>query len=156
MNKALPYLEKIFLVALIVGILLNYFEIENGGLVNISLAGLGVTFFLLAFKPMDIKPTEEEVDKEPLGFNDLLGSTIIPKVLGIGSAVAIIGILFYNLDLGNDGYKQMLGIGGSTIFMCILILTYLKISGTKNLKNAINGLFKSTPILFFIYYILFM
>lgn len=155
MNRALPYLEKIFLVALVAGLLLNYFEIENGALINISLAGLGATFFLLAFKTDDIKP-QTEAEESRLGFNDLLGAIIIPKVLGIGSAVAIIGILFYNLDLGNDGYKQMLGIGGSTILLCILILGYLKISGTKNLDNAINGLFKSVPILFFIYYIFFM
>jgi hypothetical protein len=157
MKKALPQLEKIFMAALIVGALLNYFEIENGVLINISLGGLGITFFLLAFETPDTKPpTEDATEKSPLGFKDLLGVFMIPKVLRIGSAVGIIGILLYRLDFGNDGYKQMLGIGGSTILMCILILTYLKITGTNNLDNAIKGLFKSIPILFFIYYILYL
>jgi len=156
MNKLLPYLEKILIAALLIGLLLNYFEIENAGLVNISLAGLAVTFFLNAFKPINTMPTEESEDQVPLGFSDLLGATIVPKVLGIASAVGIMGILFYNLDLGNDGYKQMLSIGGSTILLSSLILGYMKITGVKNLETPMIGVFKAIPIILTIYYILFM
>jgi len=152
MNKALPYLEKIFLIALLVGLLLSYFEIVNGGLTNISLAGLGVTFFLSAFSPLDVGSTEGE----PFGFNELLGLAIVPKVLGTSSAVGIFGILFYSLDFGNNGYIRLLTIGGSTIILCALIFGYLRITETKYFKKSIIGLFKSIPILIAIYYVLFM
>ena len=108
MNKALPFLEQSFTLALAIGLLLNYFDIDTTRLISISLAGLGVTFFMLSFKPVDIKSTDGEL----MGFKELLGIIMVPKVLGISSAIALVGILFFHLDLGNDGYKQMLTLVG--------------------------------------------
>ena len=151
MNKLLPYLERVFLASLIIGFVLRLSGNEIPMLITVSLAGLGVIFFLSAYRPLDIEPSEGE----QMGFKELLGLSIVPKVLWISTAVATIGILFYLLDLGNDGDLRMLYIGGSTIALATLILLGLKATGTKNISAVMPVLFRALPTLLVTAYILF-
>ena len=151
MNKLLPYLERVFLATLTVAFVLQLTESELPILMTISLAGLGATFFLSAYRPLDFRPTEGE----QMGFNELLGLSIIPKVLWISTAIATIGILFYTLQLDNDGYLRMLYIGGSTIITASVIMLILKAMGTKYLNATFPVFFRAMPTLLIVTYILF-
>ena len=139
MNKLLPYFEKAFLATLIIGFALQLIGTEIPILFIVSLAGLGVTFFLSAYIPLDIEPTKGQ----QMGFNELLGLTILPKVLWISTAVTTIGILFYMLQLGNDGYQRMLYIGGSTIIIATLITLILWTIGTRYLNATYPVLYRA-------------
>ncbi len=151
MKKLLPYLERVFLTGLIIGFVFSLTGIEIPYLLTISLGGLGITFFLNAYLPVGIESTE----KDKMGFNELLGLLIVPKVLWISSAIATLGILFYTLKLDNNGYMQMLYIGGSTIITPLVIMLILKAIGTKYIKFTNPAIFRAVPILFVIGYILF-
>lgn len=151
MTKLLPYLERVFLATLIVSLIFQLTGNEIPFLMTISLSGLTVTFFLNAFVPIDIKREEGE----QMGFNELLGLIILPKILGISSAVATSGILFYTLHLDNDGYQRALYIGGSTIIIASLIMLILKVTGTKHLNATFPLYFRVFPILLVAAYILF-
>ena len=110
MNKFLPLIEKVLVISLIIGFLLKFSGTNVPILLNLSLAGLGITFFLKIYLPIDIE-TEENVQPEESkisGLNELLSKYIIPKVIWIGTAIATIGILLYNLQLGNEGYLRLL------------------------------------------------
>ncbi|NQZ78677.1 MAG: hypothetical protein HRT61_21565 [Ekhidna sp.] len=150
MNKVLPYLERVFLATLLVAFVLQLTGSELPILMSLSIAGLGVTFFLSAYRPLNIEPTEDE----QMGFNELLGLSIVPKVLWISTAVATIGILLFSLQLGNDGYLRMLYIGGSTIIIASVIMLILKAMGTKYLNATFPVYFRALPTLLVIAYIL--
>ena len=139
MNKLLPYLEKAFLASLIIGFALKLFGTEIPFVFIVSLAGLGITFFMNAYIPLDIEP----IEGQQMGFNELLGLTILPKVLWISTAVTTIGFLLYTLQLGNDGYQRILYIGGSAIIISTLIMLILWAIGTKYLNATFPALFRA-------------
>ena len=58
--------------------------------------------------------------EEKFGFLDLLMTSIVPKVLGIGMAVSMMGTLFFLLEY--EGYPQMLQLGGTTIVVCYALI----------------------------------
>ena len=149
-TKNLRWAERAFLIALVIGTILVFFKIDSSVL-KVSLVGLAITFFLYAYKPLDIVRNENE----QLGFSDLLALTILPKVMWISSAVSTMGLLLYLLDLGNDGYKRMLMIGGLTIGISIVLLTIFSVSGVKNIKGIMPVLFRAIPLLLVDCYILF-
>ncbi len=151
MNKLLPYLERIFLATLAIGYILKLMENHIPILITIGLAGLGVIFFLSAFRPLEFEPTEGE----KMGFNEFLGLVTVPKILWISTAVATIGILLYTLQLGNDGYLRMLYIGSSTIAIATLILLGLKATGTKYLNATFPVFYRVFPTFLLVAYILF-
>lgn len=137
----LPLIEKIFLVALAIGTLLTLLSIDSS-VTKFSLLGLGVIFFLMAYRPIDLPAQEGET----FGFTELLAWSIVPKVMWINSAVSALGISFYLFDFGNDGYKRMLMIGGLTIGIAILMLTFFLVSGVKNLKMVTPALLRAVPL----------
>ncbi|MGL1886533.1 MAG: hypothetical protein OCD76_08470 [Reichenbachiella sp.] len=151
MNKLLPYLERVFLSTLAIGYILQLTGTGIPIIITIGLAGLGITFFLNAYKPLDLKQTESE----QMGLPKLLGMSIVPKILWISTAVATIGILFYTLELGNDGYLNMLYIGSLTIIIGSGIMLILKVIGTKHLSTSIPVFFRALPTLLVVTYILF-
>ena len=125
-TKHLPLVEKVLLTALIIGTILRIMHL--GSIVtNVSLLGLGITFFLYSYRPIDI-PRQEN---EPLGFSGLLALVIAPKVTWIGSAISALGISFYLFSFGNDGYKRLLMIGGLIIGIAIVVLAFFLVSGVK-------------------------
>ena len=151
MNKLLPYLERVFLTTLIIAVILQLTGSELPILMTLSLAGLGITFFLSAYKPLNIKAKEGE----ETGFNELLGLSIMPKILWISTSVATIGILFYTLQLGNDGYLRMLYVGGLTFIIGTVIMLILKAVGTKYLNATLPVFFRALPTMFVVAYILY-
>lgn len=150
LTKNLHWAERALLIALVLGTMLMYLKVDTGVL-SVSLIGLAVVFFLYAYKPIEIVRDE----KEQLGFSDLLAVTILPKVMWISSAISTLGLLFYLLDLGNDGYKNILMIGGLTIGIAVVLLTVFLSSGVKNLKMVTPILFRAVPLLLIDLYILF-
>lgn len=149
-TKHLPLVEKVLLTALAIGTILTVMKIDST-VTRVSLLGLGVTFFLLAYRPNDI-PRQEG---EQLGFSDLLGLMIVPKILWISSAISALGIAFYLFDFGNDGYKKMLMIGGLTISIGTLLLIVFFISGVKHIRTVVPILLRAVPLCLVDFYILF-
>ena len=149
-TKHLPLVEKVLLAALAIGTILTTMKIDST-VTRVSLLGLGVTFFLLAYRPTDI-PRQAG---EQFGFSELLGLMIVPKVLWISSAISALGIAFNLFDFGNDGYKQMLMIGGLTIGIGTLLLVVFLISGVKHIKTVIPILLRAVPLCLVDFYILF-
>ncbi|SNT40414.1 hypothetical protein SAMN05421640_3804 [Ekhidna lutea] len=152
MNRLLPYLERVFLATLAVAFILQLTGSELPILMSLSLAGLGITFFLSAYRPLDIEPEEGE---ELGDFNELLALTIIPKILWIGTSVATIGILLSTLELGNDGYVTLLYVGLITISIATMIQLGLKVTGTKYINATFPVFFRAIPTLLIVAYILF-
>ena len=149
-TKHLPLVEKVLLTALAIGTILTVMQIDST-VTRVSLLGLGVTFFLLAYRPNDI-PRQEG---EQLGFSDLLGLMIVPKVLWISSAISVLGIAFYLFDFGNDGYKKMLMIGGLTISIGTILLIVFLVSGAKHIRTVVPILLRAVPLCFVDFYLLF-
>jgi hypothetical protein len=142
--KNLPVVEKILLCALALGAILAVLDI-NFTLLRASLIGLAAIFFLLAYRPPEKEIQREE--NEPGGFSELLALTIIPKVLWISSAVSLIGIAFYFISPENEGYKQMLFIGMTTLGTALIVLAFFLVSGTKHLKTVVPILYRAVPAL---------
>lgn len=92
-TNQLPLVEKILLTALAVGVILTAMGIDST-VTRVSLFGLGVAFFLSAYRVIDIP----EAENEPYGFSALLGLTVVPKVLWISSAVSAVGISMWLSD----------------------------------------------------------
>lgn len=149
-TKHLPLVEKILLTALVIGTILRVMHIDSS-VTKVSLLGLGVTFFLLAYRPNEI-PREEN---EQLGFPDLLALTIVPKILWISSAISALGIAFYLFAFGNNGFKQLLMIGGMTIGGSTVVLLFSFAKGVKHLGTVTPILLRAIPLLLVDFYILF-
>lgn len=130
------YLERVFIFVLVLSILLTLLGVEFNLITNLSLGGLGLILFLSAFKRIDIPPpTDQKLLQEgSSGLSDLLGLTIVPKVLFMCMSFGIFGILLSRLNTGNDGYLRALSTGALGILLCILILVILKLKGTKYLE----------------------
>lgn len=150
-KKILPNLERVLLAILAFGFILQLSGMNIPVLISIGLGGLAVVFFLNGYIPVDIQQSEGE----PMGFNELLGLSIVPKILWISAAVTTIGILFYSLQIGNDSYSKMLQIGGSTIVIGTSILLALKVRGVKNINLVLPVLLRALPALIIAGYILF-
>ena len=99
--------EKFLLAGAVLALILRYTGYPVDQLLTISLSGLAMVYFLSAFSPP--KPVETEGDERKSGFIDLFFGTTLPKLAGIGSAVAIIGVLFALQHL--NGYTEMLNLG---------------------------------------------
>ena len=111
--------ERFFLVVLIAGVGLRYGGMQMMPLIYLGLVGLAITYFLFAFRVPDV-PRPENGKEEKFGFLDLLMTSIVPKVLGIGMAVSMMGTLFFLLEY--EGYPQMLQLGGTTIVVCYALI----------------------------------
>lgn len=150
MAKHLPLVEKILLAALAVGVILIVMKVDST-VARVSLFGLGVVFFLLAYRPNELPTQEGEV----FGFSHLLALTIAPKVLWISSAISAVGIALYLSDAGNDGYKNMLMIGGLTIASGATLLIIFLIMGVKHINTVIPVLVRAVPLCLVDLYMLF-
>ncbi|MBN8652598.1 MAG: hypothetical protein J0L67_14295 [Cytophagales bacterium] len=148
--KYLPWAERVFLIFLVAGAILIYFEV-NTQLLQLSVLALAIIFFLSAFKIIDIPRKEDE----QFGFLDLLAFTIAPKVLWIGSAVSLFGFFIYLLQLGHSGHERGLMSGALGIISGLLIIGVAFISGTKHLKFIVPILLRAIPVAIVDLYLLF-
>jgi hypothetical protein len=154
LSKVAPYfslLEKIFLAGLVVGLVLIFLNPANGAVIKVSLVGLAITYFLTAFKPIDI-PVQAD---ERFEFKDLLTLTILPKVMWISCAISLFGILIYTLQLPHDGHKRLLMTGGSTIVVGLIILDYAALTETKHLKYILPIALRAAPLVVMDFYLLY-
>lgn len=153
MSKHIPNLELTSLITLIIGFALQTAGLTIPVLLTIGLVGLGLTFFLNAFIPKKI----ESKEGEQLGFNELLGLSILPKVLWHGMGLATIGILLHvhKLQLGFDGYVKILYIAGLTILIASVAILVLKANGTKYMNATIPIFYRAVPVFLIVAYILF-
>lgn len=148
-TRHLPLVEKILLTTLAIGAILTLMQIYSL-VTKVSLLALGVTFFLLAYRPTEI-PTREG---EQFGLRELLALMVVPKVLWISSAISALGIAFYLFELGNDGYKKLLMIGGLTLGIGTLLLIIFFISGVRYINTVTPILLRAIPLCFLDFYLL--
>lgn len=137
----IPMVEKILLTTLLIGAILAIMHIDST-VAKFSLLGLAVAFFLLAFRPLDIP----EQENEQLGFSELLTLMNVPKVLWISSAVSALGIAFYIFGFENEGYKNMLMIGGMSIGVSVLILVVSLVRGVRHIGVVTPILLRAVPL----------
>lgn len=140
-HKYLPVLEKFFLLTLAIGLLFSYLKMGFPQVTFIALGGLGVVFFLSAYRPLDVPKEEGKL----MGFQELLAYVLLPKILWISSAVLTIGLLFHSM--GNPGSSTMLGIGSTIVIVGSLILLVFAFTGTKHLSLVIPVLYRAIPAL---------
>lgn len=142
--KYLNILERLFLVLLIVGLILDFFDLGIFQLTSVSLIALAAVFFLSAYRPSTIPKPEEGT---LYGFQELISYIIIPKVLWISTAVLTVGILFFTMNQGNNGYLTMIMVGGTSIVISSIVLLTSMAMGTKYLNHVTPVLLRSTPTL---------
>jgi hypothetical protein len=144
-------LEKILIISLGFGVILTLSQI-NTAFIALSLLSLGIIFFLIAYRPVNIP----EKENEGFGFSELLALNIVPKVLWLSSAVSSIGLAFFTLELPNEGYKKMLMIGAISIATATFLFLVFLITGIKYLKNVAPVLLRALPLLIADIFILMM
>jgi len=151
--KVLPNVEKVLLALLMMILLLKTQNIRIPYLLNFILLGLAITFLLNAFKQPEIRAGENK----NFGFIDMFIGSIIPKALWIGTAVTTLGILFYIMNLGNNGFIKLLMIGCATITIAsILGLSLSLIKSKEQLPVIIPLFYRALPAIGFACYILYM
>jgi len=139
-----PILEIVCIAGFVLGFLLKKQDYPIGGeIIMLSLSALAGIYFLSAYLPPDARP-EGEPDQR-LGFMSLLGRTIAPKVLGIGSAVVVIGILFSVQQM--KGSNEMLLVGSGSLAIASLIGLVSMASDETARKVVAPLLLRAVPLL---------
>lgn len=106
LNKHQLKVELLCVSLYFIGIFLTNQEISGGAaMAGFSLTTLAVVYYLSAFVQT--------------GGNSIL-IIVSNKVIGISSAIAIIGIMFHSLNL--NGAKVMLGVGTTSLAIAALLL----------------------------------
>jgi hypothetical protein len=147
----LPAIEKLLLGTLVIGIVLHL--LHMGSLViTVSLFGLAGTFFLMAYRPLDMPKT----DDEKFGMSDLVALMILPKMLWIGSAVSAIAIAFSLFDPAFQGNKQLLLIAALTLGGAATLFVIFMVAGVKHLNVVMPILVRAIPCLLIDFYVLYM
>lgn len=131
-----------------IGLLLRFASVPSTNLIIISLSGLAIILFLSAYRPPNIMRS----DDEKLRFTDLLCLSIAPKILGISSAVTIIGILFCLMRM--KGYEKMLLVGSMSIAIASLLIGAGVAMKVKHIKTAIPILYRAIPLMLIGFYLL--
>lgn len=138
--------EGVFLTAFGVGLVLQWMDVQTS-ILFIALFGLATIYFLGAYIPIDIPDNQEQG-----GFVKLFSQVIAPKVLGISSAVCVIGILFYLTGL--KGYQQMLLIGCASIAAASVVIFFSILKNEPARKALMPLLLRAIPLAIISFYIL--
>lgn len=135
--------ERVLWIALVFGLVLNYFGLDTMLVIQFSLSLLGVLFFLFAFTRSDAQAS----NGKQVVFKELLVWTILPKILWVSAGVSTFAILMSTLELDSDAYLRMLppAIGANAISTIVLSLLFL--SGTKDMQKSLLILTRTIPIL---------
>lgn len=142
-GKYLPVAEQVLLAALIIAMLLNMVSFDSSRIIHACVIGLAIVFFLNAYKPMITQP----IESEKFGFNDLLVTAILPKVMWISCAVSAIGILFYIRQYEPQSYRSMLIIGGGSLLIGMLTAGFFMLGKVKNNETLQAVLLRAIPML---------
>lgn len=137
-------LEKIFLIGLIAGGIFFTLKAEPFGttVTAVSLFGLGLAYFLSAYRPGEINDDERTGNPK-----ELLVFMIIPKVLWLSSSVCLVAIAL--LVLGSDGssYQKMFLICGVTLAVAV-VLALIAVIGLKDSSSSLwSILLRAIPVL---------
>jgi hypothetical protein len=116
-SKYLPWAERTILIALILGVFLRQYQ-ANATLQILAIVALATLYFLMAFLPTEIKNPNEERQ----GFGALLAFTICPKLINIGNAITLIGILFVLIGLQGAMNQLIIGLISSTVATLIIAI----------------------------------
>ena len=130
--KYLPWIEALFLIMLAVGWVMLY-QRHEAGLLIISLVGLTATYFISAYKPIEILSNGED----KFGMREMLAWSILPKVCWISCAVSTLGWLLFFINPDNVGYQNMLIIGALSIGAAVVMIVYLISTGVRQIKRTI-------------------
>ena len=123
--------------------------IGSNELIIISLSVLSGIYFLGAYVP---RMPLNETEKPQLGFAALLGGTIVPKILGIGLSITVIGVLFCIMHF--NGFREMLLIG-STSLTGATVVGWLVTSSNERNREALKPLLMRALVMMLIgYYLL--
>lgn len=144
-QKLFPFLNKIEMacwLGLIIGLVSQYLNYPSQSLQIVSLIGLSIVFFLGAYQPSKIVPKEDE----KWGMPELFQLMIVPKVLGIGMAVACIGMVFKIIDNNPKGSAQMLLLGGGTCAIATTIALIGLLTNVKHIQSVVPKLYRAVPI----------
>jgi uncharacterized membrane protein YfcA len=146
-----PILEIVCIAGFVLGFLLKKQDYPIGGeIIMLSLSALAGIYFLSAYLPPDVRPAEESEQKA--GFLRLFGRTIAPKVLGIGSAVMVVGILFAVQQM--KGSEQMLLVASATLAGASVV-GFVSISTDETARKILGPLLlRAVPLLFIGVYLL--
>ena len=131
--------ENVILTAVLLDALLILLRYEYKPLTYGLVAGLALVYFLHAFLPPKLAPTENQ----PVGFNELLAWTILPKVMYIGIAIVTLGILLFYANVQNKGYEKLLTVGCGSLSVSLFLLAILAFNGVKQLHFLRAVVFKA-------------
>jgi hypothetical protein len=140
--KYLPFVERILLGILAVALILVAVNVDVT-VAKVSIILLGVTYFLMAYRPSDI-PVK---DDEQFGMQELLGLLIVPKILWISCAVSCFGISLFLSRFTDVQYKGILLIGAATAVVATLVLVILALRGVKHINMVMPVLLRVIPLL---------
>jgi hypothetical protein len=140
--KYLPWIEALFLMTLAAGWVMLYETLEAGVLI-ISLIGLTATYFISAYKPIEIISD----GKEKFGMKEMLAWSILPKICWISSAVSTLGWLLFFVNPENEGYENMLMIGALSIGGAMVTIVFLISMGVSQIKVLLPVMFRAVPLL---------
>ncbi|HLT71112.1 MAG TPA: hypothetical protein VKZ75_00605 [Cyclobacteriaceae bacterium] len=148
-TRYLPRLERMLLMLIVLGIVITFLTNAGALIINVAIAGLALVFFLYAYQPLLVNTGKDE----KAGMGELLGWSIVPKVLWIGCAISAMGILFFLIKTGTDEYRNMVMIGGFSIVSSLLVLGVLQVSGTKHLQVITPILLRAIPLMIMDFYV---
>ena len=140
--KYLPWIEALFLLMLAVGWVMLFQNLQ-AGLLILSLIGLTATYFISAYKPIEILSDGEE----KFGTKEMLAWTILPKICWISCAVSTLGWLLFFISPENASYKNMLMIGALSIGAALVMIAYLISTGVRQIKVLLPVMFRAVPLL---------
>jgi hypothetical protein len=107
-NKVLKY-EPLILILIVLLVGLVQLSIKPGIILTLTLTSIAIIYFFTAFA------FKTESEFKPLDI-------FLHKILSLGSAIAIIGILFKIQKWPNDA--MMLTVGAVTLGICFVVLIY--------------------------------
>ena len=142
MKKILTYSEFTFFALLFIGIALLATIPDATILIIIGLIGLIAMFILNLRQPLEIEPD----DNQKQGFTELLSWLILPKVIWISLTILTAGTLFYFINFGNEGYKQLIFIGVNSLILSTFILLILTIMRVRHLKKVWFIFLRAIPL----------
>ena len=119
LNKYQVKLEVICAIIYFVGFYLVMVKLEGGSaMIGMSLTTLAIIYYLSAFL-------------QKSGSNVLM--IVSKKVIGISSAVTLVGIMFYNLH--GSGAAVMLGVGTSSLTIAALLLAINELLSDEGIQS---------------------
>ena len=136
----MPQVEIVSLAAVGASMLVRFSGVSSGEKgIMFSFSILSAVYYLSAFKP------REALAEERPGFVSTLTENVMPKVLWMGSAVAVIGLQFFFLNL--PGYTMMIMIGSTATQLGVALYIILSLINPAATQKHASILYRAVPLL---------